>query len=331
MLHAVSDAFREREITVDFGVDPMEKLSFNERRRLNMRYLPSLLSLVPGRRVQRRVRALAQRLTLLVDPHLSAEQKNSLGLISRSECDAFIDISGYRYGDYWSIQHARVFSQLAQFYHRRRKPVILLPQMFGSFQQRNVIRALRPGFEAATLIYAREQESFDAMRAAFTLGPKLRCVPDITIPLVANSLIGDPSRTGRRCAIVPNYRMLGSRTGGEAYRRFLLGSFKFLDDMNMRPVFVIHESTGNDRKIAEGIVNQVGGDCEKDIREDKCPRQTKAFLARQNLIVSSRFHACVAGLSMGVPVLTYGWAHKYDALHRDFGEKSVHAGFDQSV
>ena len=48
---------------------------------------------------------------------------------------------------------------------------------------------------------------------------------------------------------------------------------------------------------------------------------TKAVLARCAVIVSPRYHSCVAALSAGVPLLTLGWHEKYAALTALYGQE----------
>ena len=48
---------------------------------------------------------------------------------------------------------------------------------------------------------------------------------------------------------------------------------------------------------------------------------TKAALARCAMVVSPRYHSCVAALSAGVPLLTLGWHEKYSALTALYGQE----------
>ena len=48
---------------------------------------------------------------------------------------------------------------------------------------------------------------------------------------------------------------------------------------------------------------------------------TKAAIARCAVIVSPRYHSCVAALSAGVPLLTLGWHEKYAALTALYGQE----------
>ncbi len=38
-------------------------------------------------------------------------------------------------------------------------------------------------------------------------------------------------------------------------------------------------------------------------------------------MVASRYHACVAALSSGVPALVVGWHHKYEELFKYYGQE----------
>jgi polysaccharide pyruvyl transferase WcaK-like protein len=45
----------------------------------------------------------------------------------------------------------------------------------------------------------------------------------------------------------------------------------------------------------------------------------RSLLAQSDALITSRFHAMVVGLSLGVPTLVIGWSHKYREVLADFG------------
>jgi polysaccharide pyruvyl transferase WcaK-like protein len=48
--------------------------------------------------------------------------------------------------------------------------------------------------------------------------------------------------------------------------------------------------------------------------------ETKALVVRCTALISPRYHACVAALTAGVPLLTLGWHEKYQALTSLYGQ-----------
>lgn len=60
---------------------------------------------------------------------------------------------------------------------------------------------------------------------------------------------------------------------------------------------------------------------------DATPRQLRALIGRSELLVTSRFHAMISGLAMGVPVLVIGWSHKYREVLADFGVEELALDF----
>ncbi len=54
----------------------------------------------------------------------------------------------------------------------------------------------------------------------------------------------------------------------------------------------------------------------------------RRLLSRTDALVSSRFHAMVAALSLGTPTLVLGWSHKYEEVMAMFGGESRFIGTD---
>ena len=58
----------------------------------------------------------------------------------------------------------------------------------------------------------------------------------------------------------------------------------------------------------------------------------RGLMKMANLIITSRFHAMVSGLALGIPTLVIGWSHKYIETLADFGMEHFAADFeDQRV
>ena len=61
-------------------------------------------------------------------------------------------------------------------------------------------------------------------------------------------------------------------------------------------------------------------------QSDVNTRGIRAIIAGTDILVTSRFHAMIAALSVGTPPLVIGWSHKYDEVLRPFGTAT--ASFD---
>jgi polysaccharide pyruvyl transferase WcaK-like protein len=59
-------------------------------------------------------------------------------------------------------------------------------------------------------------------------------------------------------------------------------------------------------------------------------RSLRKLIDQCDLLMTSRFHAMIAGLSLGVPVLVIGWSHKYLETLADFGLEKYNADFDDA-
>lgn len=267
---------------------------------------------------------------------LPKRANTQLGLVSRQHCDALVDISGYAFGDGFSWIKTKNAIARSKAYHRCGKPIIFMPQMFGPFKNPKVRESFRTCCQYATVIYAREKYSFEAVREVIGDDDRLKIAPDITIFSRCTSSFNasEVGVDGAYACLVPNERMLdqGKREWGDSYIERMTRAGIEMSRNGICPVIVIHAGDGKDADLADRIRDNINfSKCALAARivayPDPC--DLKAFIAGSRFLVGSRFHSLVAAFSSGVPGVALGWAHKYDALAGDFGVPQLqHRGTD---
>jgi colanic acid/amylovoran biosynthesis protein len=241
------------------------------------------------------------------------------GLVRRQDADALLDISGYAFGDKWGWRLARNLAARAASYRRRGKPVILLPQMLGPFDDPRVRAMFARLKEHADVVYARDRVSLHCARNAGGRTDNVRIAPDITVFCDASPRTAPLAERGYVC-FVPNTRMLdkGRDLGWGDYVSLMQAAGREVIARGLRVAMVVHDSAGSDAALAERMT--AGLDRTRcDLYVEPDPVRIKQFIGGARLLVGSRFHSIVGALSTGVPAVTLGWAHKYDALLEDFG------------
>ena len=250
------------------------------------------------------------------------------GLASRFEVDGLVDISGYSFGDHWGVRPILNMEILTRFYHRRKKPVVLLPQMLGPFQDQTIRESFRRMAANCDLIYARDQVSLEAGKQAAP-SAQISLAPDITI----STKSGESSPVDTNLiGIVPNIRVVDS---GEApwnesdYLQLLADAAIQCRKANKKVVLVVHDKTGQDATLAEKLKQQTG-DSTIEILAEPDPLILKNFISGCRFLIGSRFHSLVAALSSNVPAIGIGWAHKYQQLLNDFGQQNFNVARDDT-
>jgi coenzyme F420-reducing hydrogenase beta subunit/polysaccharide pyruvyl transferase WcaK-like protein len=75
----------------------------------------------------------------------------------------------------------------------------------------------------------------------------------------------------------------------------------------------------NDLPVIAEIAERIGDDARLvAITRDLNTASLRRILARAHLLVASRFHAMIAGLSLGLPTMVLGWGHKYAEVLAQF-------------
>jgi len=254
---------------------------------------------------------------------------------------AFIDVGGYQFGDPWGEKSAR---KMAHAFSRRAKfgnLIFFMPQAWGPFSSPAMCDAIQSVVNTATLCYVRDKTSMAAV--AELVGkehPRIRFAHDIAWnfqgaePLVGRQLIreaglvkGENSVT---VCVTPNMRVYERNHGvgyDNEYVIFLRELITYLcRSHGARIVLMGHELRADNRNKRDDryLCNLLVESTDRSLSIAHVDRfltaaQIKAVIGNCDLLLSSRYHALIAALSQGIPVMAIGWSHKYDELLAEAG------------
>jgi polysaccharide pyruvyl transferase WcaK-like protein len=255
-------------------------------------------------------RLVDQSVSRLLEPNHQARQ--ALGLARPNEIDAVLDASGFAFSDQWGATAARRLVTKMKL-RRSDKPLVLMPQAFGPFEYAKTGRWTRRLFDTADLIFARDDASYNACLGLVEDKGKLFKAPDFTLTVkpLSDCHMTLPSQF---TAIVPNRRMIDKREGQMNYLPLLHNVYQRLEQLDLNPLFVIHDSKEDLTVLAD--LKRIGLRFRTLTSGD--PRVLKWILGKATFVVASRFHALVSSLSQGIPCIGLGWSHKYPQLFHDF-------------
>lgn len=230
------------------------------------------------------------------------------------DMDALIDVSGFAYSDQWGVAPCRDGAALAEYYRKRNKPVVFLPQAFGPFRESNLQASIVKLVDNADVVWARDHASFKYLRRAVPHATNLKLAPDITqLISPCDGVIREVSRP-YKLAIVPNVRVAGTNAfpTAESYCNWLASAadFEIFDEVTI----FIHDDSGNDLDLVASspALKHIPRVSLSDAVE------LKAALGEYHVLFGSRYHALVAALSQGIPVIAVGWSHKYEELMKAY-------------
>lgn len=260
-------------------------------------------------------------LSLLPRGFLSAR-----GVVAGQDVDALVDCSGYAYGDSWSTPRMQAreahFARLKQ----QNAVVVMLPQAFGPFTNRDVRTWSARLLGHCDLVFARDPASLAHLRDLGLGTDAVGLAPDIT-HLVEGEAPPDPAAWPRRVCLVPNARMLDrtSEAVGRGYRGFLVRAASVARALGLEPVMLVHEE--NDLPLAQELSAAAG---ELPLIDENALR-SKGMIAASYAVIGSRYHAIVSALSQGVPTMGTSWSHKYEMLFQDYGCSDFLVSTDTAV
>ncbi len=237
--------------------------------------------------------------------------------ITSSMIDVIVDIAGFQFGDQWEVVYKLVpmhsfIKHYNQFSNKSLK-VLFLPQAFGPFTNKLSIERIKFIHELSDKIYARDNISKEHLDSLFPDSNKIKKYPDFT------SLLHPIQQIQRKDSIViiPNKMMVTQAILEQnEYFNFLSSIIELLIGKGEKIILLNHEGQG-DAEFIQTLKKQYPSI--DDSLLDLNALQIKDVIANSKMVISSRFHGVVSGLSQGVATFCTGWNHKYGELLKDYG------------
>lgn len=251
------------------------------------------------------------RLSANLGGYAHPELRRRFGLVADHEISGVLDASGFAYSDSFGVKRSQQEALFGRRWHRRGVPKVMLPQAFGPFKNEAVARWAREVLNQADVVFVRDEVSQSHLKS-LSIDTQTILAPDFTIGL--KPIATDVPVSASYAAIVPNMRLVTQGVVSEAnYVAHFVALGQAARTFGLSPLVVIHEAS--DKRIGSLIAEQLAAPTFVDDR----PLALKGAIAGASLLIASRFHAVVGGLSQSVRTIAIGWSHKYGALMEDFG------------
>lgn len=246
-------------------------------------------------------------------------------------CDALVDISGYSLGSNWSDKICSDFLDVLEFAQGFGIPTYLMPQSFGPFdfppERQAIADRIRRILPKVKVIFAREQEGYDALTGTFGL-TNVRLARDLVLTgreidpaqVFAKEPVLDVPEIGSHAAgVIPN--SMNIQMGGkDTVLAIYADAVRRLLELDRRVYILSHSSM--DAALCRSLKDCFAGD-ERVIlldRELSC-LEFNELVKRFDYLVASRFHSIVHAFKNGTPCIALGWATKYHDLLKLFGQE----------
>lgn len=245
--------------------------------------------------------------------------------VTPNQIDLVLDARGFQFGDSfaWRATTKGIIGSHNYYksFSKKGRKIVFLPQAFGPFNMQSTRTLIRQVYEFADVIYVRDNSSYNYLVSAIEDVSRVKIAPDFTAllkPTIVSSVVFPANKY---IVVIVNARML-DRVGSEVsnlYKPFIIEVLNFLIDRGEYPILLNHEGADDERLMFEinkmlskpiPILTQLSG------------VEIKSIIRDCKLLISSRYHGVVSGLTQSVPTLCTSWSHKYEELLEEHKCKS---------
>lgn len=215
-------------------------------------------------------------------------------------------------------------------------PYVLLTQSMGPFTKRHVRRAVRRIVEEAELVLLRDEASRRHVDELGTRGAEVRVGADLafaladaeTLQAAKESLWPKRPRVAVSVREWPYFETVSAEEGMARYRASIAATVEHLVRSHGAEVVFVSTCQGNpeyrydDAAVAAAIVEALPDDVRAHVSVDAAYHRPEALvdlLGGFDLVVATRMHVAILGLSAGVPVLPIAYEFKTQALFERLG------------
>jgi len=266
--------------------------------------------------------------------------------------DGVIDISGYAFGGSGCARATWRLLAVAEKMRKKGKPVIFMPQAWGPFNDDSGRKAVRKLLATSSKVFARDDESFDYINELTdSLSEKILLSPDTAFVFESApkneapkilSKIGISDLGKPIIVISPNQRVYEKMEGEGAESKYLLVLLEvckfFIQKTDANLALLPHEirfpgdSYSDDRELCSILGGMLGNEKGRVgvMSESYSAAQIKSVIGKSELVIGSRYHGLIAGLSQNIPVVAIGWSHKYNKLLGECGLSEYVIPFEEA-
>ncbi|WP_267145284.1 polysaccharide pyruvyl transferase family protein [Pseudoalteromonas sp. CF6-2] len=249
--------------------------------------------------------------------------KNRFGIVTEADVDVILDASGFSYGDQWSDLVLRQVASVVKRTQSRSKHYIFMPQSLGPFSRDENKKYAKVAFSNASLVFAREQPSYEHIVELVGESTNIKQAPDFTNLFVPTAK-PEYDIYQDHVILIPNSKMLSKRNKNTWWRENYVTTLAHLANQALKKgekVIILNHSGADDAPLCHEINRLLDTPCE--VVEPADAESVKALIARGKVIICSRFHGCVSALSQAIPCIATGWSHKYQELFKEYGSEET--------
>ncbi len=318
MLHAVLQQMKQLYPDAELALLPGPNSPYKKRAQLGALQIAPLQF----------YRADLNWLVALLPAFFRRKLRQWFGIVFQRDVDLVLDASGFAYGDRWGRFGVKFLAANTRRVQQNNGHYVLLPQAFGPFTAPGDQQRLRQAVANSTLVFARDAESYQYLKAAGCDETKLRQAPDFTNLLSGSPL--DDERTKQFFALlIPNYQMIKGKSAAQVqqYKQLMMSYIRLCRSKSW-PVLILNHEGEIDQSLCLELKQHFQQDELVTVLEPDDPLLVKSWIGHAGLVFSSRFHGCVSALSQGVPCIGTSWSHKYQHLYADYACADWLVGLD---